>query len=172
MTATVDSEVVYERCKRGHVRSPENVSKDGRCKECRKLYRKKYEQSEKGKEYRKRYEQSEKCKEYRKRYKQSEKGKESQKRYDQSEKGRESQKRYNRSEKGRESQKKYNRSESQKKCGRKCAAKRSANLVDGLILKRMGFRVNEKTPELMEAVAIKRLTIQLHREIKKCQTTN
>lgn len=43
--------VVYKLCKRGHVKSPENVTKHGECKECKKLYSKMYMQGPKWKEY-------------------------------------------------------------------------------------------------------------------------
>ena len=56
-------------------------------KEWRKIYNKRYKQSERGKEVRKRHRQTERYKEVRKRYEQTEKCKETRKRYQQTEKG-------------------------------------------------------------------------------------
>ena len=64
-------ETEYKLCKRGHVRSPENLNKRRECKECikhrdqtpeRKEYQKKYNQLPTSKEYQKKY-QPEKHKE-------------------------------------------------------------------------------------------------------------
>ena len=61
-------EIVYKLCKRGHVRSPENVNKDRKCKECRKAYEQSPARKEHKKEYKKAYDRSPSKKEYNKKY--------------------------------------------------------------------------------------------------------
>lgn len=74
-------EIVYKLCKRGHVRSPENVNKDRKCKECRKAYEQSPARKEHKKEYKKAYDQSPARKEYKKAYDRSPSKKEYNKKY-------------------------------------------------------------------------------------------
>ena len=80
-------------------------------KEWKKIYNKRYKQSERGKEANKRYQQTERGKEAQKRYRQTEKRKEANKRYQQTEKRKEAQKRYRQTEKRKEAQKRYRQTE-------------------------------------------------------------
>ena len=93
-------------------------------RERKRIYNKKYRQSENGKEAQKKYRESEKNKEYQKKYrksekikeyKKSEKSKEYQKKYKESEKYKNKKKKYTKSEKNKEAQKRYFQSEKGKK---------------------------------------------------------
>ena len=86
-------------------------------RERKRIYNKKYRETEKGKEKKrisnKKYRESEseltkeKRREYNKKYTKSEKGKESRKKYNESQKGKETIKNYTKSEKNKEAQKRY-----------------------------------------------------------------
>ena len=117
----------------------DRAAKDGRtvrCKECSKKYRKRYYQTDKGKEVKKRYDQTDKGKECQKEYRQSKKNKKYQKEYRQSEKGKayhkvyrkeyrqsdkgkkalgEGNKRYYQTDKGKEANKRYYQTDKGKK---------------------------------------------------------
>jgi hypothetical protein len=45
----MEEEVVYKLCKRGHVKSPDNVYKDGHCRACRITYQSEYSKSNRAK---------------------------------------------------------------------------------------------------------------------------
>lgn len=56
----VDTKTGYPLCKRGHVRSPDNLGSRGKCKTCNRERQQAYQQSEKGRARQKAYKQSEK----------------------------------------------------------------------------------------------------------------
>jgi hypothetical protein len=76
-------------------------------KEKNRIYQRKYQKTEKGKETIRRYQKTEKGKEAMRRYQQSEKGKEAMRRYQQSEKGKETIRIYQHSERFKEINKRY-----------------------------------------------------------------
>ena len=104
--------------------NPKKGAPYSKCMECRPKHaatsnsssncaavKRKYKQTDAGKEAEKRYKSSEKGKEKEKRYKSSEKGKEREKQYRSSEKGKEKKKRSNASESGKAAKKQYRSSE-------------------------------------------------------------
>ena len=102
-------------------------------KEWRKIYNKRYKQSERGKEVRKRHRQTERYKEVRKRYEQTEKCKETRKRYQQSERFKEANKRYRQTERYKETKKRYQQTEKGKAQNRADCAKRKAQKLNATV---------------------------------------
>lgn len=144
--------IVYNLCKLGHLKSPDNVSKDRSCKTCKKILSQSLEWRQKQKATAKRYAQSPESRQKREEYNHSPERKAHVKAYRQLPERKARTKEYNSSEK------------------RRASVKGARQRLDQwYVCSRLSLHVNDVSPELIE---LKRAHIQLQREIKNANSQN
>jgi len=155
------TEIVYKLCKRGHVRSPENVNMSGACKACKVIHARQYQQvnKEKIREQKKEYTQinKERIREHDKEYYQNNKGR-----------FRDNSKAYRELNKERISTNfKVYRKNNKEQLREKSKGARNI-CADWYIASKLGIPVSQVPEDYLE---IKRLTIQIQRSLKKWKET-
>lgn len=152
--------VDYKLCKRGHVKSPDNVLKDGRCRQCKIDYN----NSDAYKKSAKKHRETEKYKmgsrDRSKRFRQSEKGKLYCYSYAKSDKHKESMKKYKQTEKGKLSILRFNKTEGRKKASKKYQVKSCSMLSAAYIRQKLRIPAECAYYGLIE---LKRMMIKLTR---------